>query len=395
MGKKPVNHYTLRKDGRRVKKKTYKGDNPAGYCGVKYFYGKDDEDINQQISDFEDSLEVYEVPEADLMSSVIDEWWEEKEKHLSPNTVQSYKTKKNEISERFGSCAVSEISSSDIYSWLDSCRAKGYSQHSINDRKSVLKNIFDYAIAHKKISVNPCSDVPSVKSTKPKAKRRPAAEEDVLKIEEHKTDSLIARLYYFLEYTGCRIGEAVVLQQKDIDRDHHKATISKDLAYDGNDPLVKEHPKTEAGIREIDLYDNVLEILPEYKDPETFVFFPDGLPRRSRLQRIQKKFQKEIGISSTAHQLRHTYAGIMHSAEIDVKDTQARLGHANISVTQDIYTEIEKAHNEKVRNKANDYILSQRLGRGKKKCPQCGSTYTCFEDGHICSFCPDCGLKIT
>lgn len=392
--------YKERPDGRRETTKSYKDFGPSHFTGKKHFYGKSDDDIDQKIEDFEESLNA--APASRPLSEVIDDWWEEKEKQLSPNTVQSYKTKKNEISDHFGSCEVFEITSEDIYTWLDSYRAKGYSQHSINDRKSVLKNILDYATAHnkkyspsgKKFSVNPCSNVPSVKSVKPKAKRRPAAEEDVAKLEAHKTDSLIARLYYFLEYTGCRIGEAVVLQQKDIDRDHHKATISKDLAFDGNDPLVKENPKTEAGIREIDLYDNVLEILPEYKNPETFIFFPDGLPRRSRLQRIQKKFQKDIGISSTAHQLRHTYAGIMHSAEIDVKDTQARLGHANISVTQDIYTEIEKAHNEKVRNKANDFILSQRLGRDKKKCPKCGSTYICFEDGHVCIFCPDCGQKL-
>ena len=204
----------------------------------------------------------------------------------------------------------------------------------------------------------------------------------------------MARMYYFMEYTGCRIGEAIVLQQKDVDIKHHKAYITKDIAFDGNLPQVKNRPKTAAGNREIDLYDNVLEILPSYKDPETYIFFPDGLPHKSHLQRMQKKFREELGISSTAHQLRHTYAGIMHSAEMDVKDTQARLGHANISVTQDIYTEIERAHNEKARNKANDYILSQRLGRGKKKCPRCGSVYTKAEDGHEFVFCPDCGEKL-
>ena len=201
---------------------------------------------------------------------------------------------------------------------------------------------------------------------------------------------MIARLYYFLEYTGCRIGEAIVLQQKDIDREHHKASINKDVAYFGNCPEIKHKPKTDAGIREIDLYDNVLAILPEYEDPETFIFFPDGLPHKSALQKKQKKFRESIGLTSTAHQLRHTYASIMHSAEMDVKDTQARLGHANISVTQDIYTTIEKQHNEKSRNKANRYIMEERLGE-KKRCPSCGSIYLSAEDGHVFKFCPDCG----
>ncbi len=393
--KEPVPKYKItRSDGRAEVKKRYKDFGAVGFTGVKHFYGRSDEEIDKKIADFEASLQVVEVPKEDLMESIVDDWWEKKEGMLSPNSVQSFKTKKNEITEEFGSVPVYEIKGADIQVWLNRYKAKGYSQRSINDRRSVMKLIMDYALGKGKIAVNPCSSVPAVKSEKPKVKRRPASEEDVKKIEAHRTDSLIARLYYFLEYSGCRIGEAAVLQERDIDRVHHKASITKDLAFDGNKPLVKETPKTEAGEREVDLYDNVLEILPQYADPDTYIFFPEGLPRRSRLQRLQKKYQESIGISSTAHQLRHTYASIMHSAEIDVKDTQARMGHANVSVTQDIYTEIEKAHNEKVRNKANEYIMNERLGRNKKCCPNCGSMNTRSEDGKDFLFCPECGVKL-
>ncbi len=324
---------------------------------------------------------------------MIDDWWTVKESQLSPNSISSYKAKKEEIRSRFGDVPVSEITASQILAWLNTVSAQGFSQRGVSDRKCVLKNILDFALAREEITVNPCTSLPIVKGTA-RQRRSPASDADVALLEEHKTDSLCARLYYFMEYTGCRIGECVVLQEKDIDRENHKARITKDIAYDGNVPVVKDRPKTAAGNREVDLYDNVLEILPKYKDPETYVFFPDGLPHKSFLQRQQKKFRESIGITSTAHQLRHTYAGIMHSAEIAPKDTQARMGHANISVTQDIYTEIEKGHNEKARNKANDYILTQRLGRGKKKCPRCGSVYLKSEDGHGFRFCPDCGMEL-
>ena len=83
----------------------------------------------------------------------------------------------------------------------------------------------------------------------------------------------------------------------------------------------------------------------------------------------------------------------MHSAKLDAKDTQARMGHSSVAITQDIYTEIEKQHNESVRNKANDYILYERLGRDKKRCPHCGSIYLSAED-HVFKFCPDCGGQL-
>ena len=385
------NKYQVRKDGSRETTRNYKNFGLTGFTGKKHFYGKTDEEIDRKIAEFEKAQNIAQP--ARKLTKVIDDWWEEKKQRLSPNSYSSYQAKKEEIRSRFGDDPVDEITAPQILSWLNIIAAQGYSQRGISDRKSVMKNILDYALAHEEITVNPCSSLPIVKGAA-KTKRSPASEADVSALEEHKTDSLMARMYYFMEYTGCRIGECIVLQQKDVDIKHHKAYITKDIAFDGNLPQVKNRPKTAAGNREVDLYDNVLEILPSYKDPETFIFFPDGLPHKSHLQRMQKKFREALGISSTAHQLRHTYAGIMHSAEMDVKDTQARLGHANISVTQDIYTEIERAHNEKARNKANDYILNQRLGRGKKKCPHCESIYTKAEDGHEFIFCPDCGKKL-
>ena len=389
MGRKAK--YKVRKNGTRETSRSYENFGLAGFTGKKHFYGKTDEEIDRKIAEFEKSLN--EAPPSRKFSLVIDDWWEEKEKQLSPNSVSSYRAKKEEIRSRFGEDPVDEITPAQILSWLNTVAAQGFSQRGVSDRKSVMKNILDYALAHEEITVNPCAALPIVKGAA-RQKRRPASEDDVSLLEQHRTDSLISRLYYFMEYTGCRIGECIVLQQKDIDRENHKAYIYKDVAFDGNVPQVKPRPKTAAGTREVDLYDNVLEILPQYSDPETFVFFPDGLPHKSALQKKQKKFRESIGISSTAHQLRHTYAGIMHSAEIDVKDTQARMGHANISVTQDIYTEIERAHNEKARNKANRYILNERLGRNRKKCPNCGGIYLSAEDGHIFTYCPDCGQRL-
>lgn len=389
MGKRTK--YKIRSDGRRETTKSYHNFGLSGFTGKKHFYGQTDEDIDRKIAEFEKQLN--EAPPSRSFSSVIDDWWEDKRKKLSPNSISSYQAKKEEIRSRFGDDPVDEITAAQILAWLNTVAAQGYSQRGVSDRKSVMKNILDYALAHEEVTVNPCANLPIVKGAA-RQKRSPASGSDIDLLEQHKADSLLARMYYFMEYTGCRIGECIVLQQKDIDRENHKAYIHKDIAFEGNVPLVKDRPKTAAGNREVDLYDNVLEILPVYPDPDTYIFFPRGLPHKSALQKQQKKFRESIGISSTAHQLRHTYAGIMHSAEIDVKDTQARMGHANISVTQDIYTEIERAHNEKARNKANAYILNERLGRNKKKCPRCGSTYLKAEDGHEFRFCPDCGTEL-
>ena len=386
--------YKARADGLKEATKSYRDFGPALYTGRKHFYGRTDAEVDEKIAAFEEELLRAPAPTAKTVRQIAETWWEEKEKAVSPNSISSYAAKVKEIEEEFGELPVTEVSAQMIYQWLKRKAAQGFAQKGITDRKSVMNKILEHALATGEININPCASVPTVKGS-PAKKRHPASDSDVEKIEKHKTDSLIARLYYFMEYTGCRIGECVVLQEKDIDREHHKATIYKDLAFDGQAPLVKNSAKTEAGTREIDLYDNVLEILPHYDDPETFIFFPDGLPRKSPYETALKHYRKETGVTATAHQMRHTYAGIMHSAEIDVKDTQARMGHSSIIMTQDIYTEIERKHSEKVRNKANRYIMEERLGGKKKSCPNCGSNYMKAEDGHAFSFCPDCGQALT
>ena len=185
----------------------------------------------------------------------------------------------------------------------------------------------------------------------------------------------------------------MVLQEKDIDREAHTASIYKTIGFDGQDPVVKSTTKTEAGTRTVLLFDNVLEILPHYDDPETYIFFPDGLPRKSPYETALKQYRRATGVKATAHQMRHTFAGIMHSAEIDAKDTQTVMGHSSILVTQDIYTELEKQHTTKVLSKANKYVMEQRLGE-KRRCSRCGSTYLSAEDGHAFKFCPDCGKEL-
>lgn len=390
MGKR--NKYALRADGRREAKVTYKDFGSARFSGVKHFYGKTDAEIDQKIRDFEKSQTLDPEEYMRTLSDIADAWWKEKEPKLSPNTVPGYKAKKNEIKRELGDIRARQLTPQDVYQWLSRVAAKGFSTKSITDRRSVLRNILDYAIREGEIAQNVVRDVPAV-TGKAKQKRHPASDADVAKLESIKTESLMARMFYFIEYTGCRIGEASVLQEKDIDRKSHKAVINKDIAFVGSEPMIKPFPKSEAGEREIDLYDNVLEILPEYKDPETFIFFPDGLPRRKAWATAASGFLKDHGMSSTAHQYRHTYAGILHSAEIDVKDAQARLGHANIAVTQDIYTEIERKHNEKQRNKMNQYVMQERLGKKALKCLKCGNTDLFSKDGKPYPFCPQCGEK--
>ena len=381
----------VREDGLKERTKSYRNFGNTQFTGRKHFYGKNAKEISEKIEAFERSQRNGPAPNQKNFETIANAWWEEKRKGLSPNNVRSYEAHYIHAVEDLGSIPITDISTQRIIAHLKRLSAQGYSQKTIKNRKTVIRGILNYALAEGDIQSNPCADVPIIKG-KPAEERDPASKEDIQIIEQVKNESNFSRMMYFMLYTGCRRGEAAALQQKHIDRVQGKATICQSVAYDEQDPVLKL-PKTKAGIREVDLYDNVLEILPEYDDPETFVFFPEGLPRKGRLERGLKLFQKTHRINATAHQLRHSYASMLHSAHVDAKDAQHLLGHSSIIVTEDIYTSLESEHKAEIREHMNQYVMN-RIGEKTKCCPHCGSTYLKSSDGHIFKYCPDCGQKI-
>jgi len=341
--------YKLRSDGRREGTKVYNGKQ-------KHFYGKTDAEIDAKIAEYESNLlKASKNPFKD----VADAYWENKQKDLSINTLHGYDVAVKRAKEEFADTPIDEITPMNVYEFLDSFKTKGYSQKVISNTKSVLKGIFDFAFIQGKVTSNPCIAIPIVKGKKKEA-RKPASDDDINKIVNARNDSTTGMLMYFLLYTGARIGEASALQVKDIDYENRTAYVHQTLAYgNGSSPTIKPNPKTDSSIRTLALPQRVMDLLPKYKDKNTFLFFPNGLPRRRAFDTAIAKYREKYGIKATPHQLRHSYASMLHSAGIDVKDAQSLLGHSSIVMTQDIYTHLENEHRDSVLKSIDDYISKE------------------------------------
>lgn len=344
--------YTLRKDGRIVMTKTIEGKRVA-------FYGQTDKEVEQKYENYLKAEPQKSKPKVRTFDMVAEDWWEEKEPELAIGSARVYRARYNEVKVAFKGIPVNEIAPLDIITYLRKLSAQGYSQKVINNKKSVIKGILDNALVHGEIAMNPCLNLPAVKG-KAKVERLPASDADVRAIEAHRNDSDIGRMIYFILWTGCRRGEAAALQEKDIDREKMTAHIHQTLAYSSPTPQIKNSPKTEAGVRDVILPQNVLDNLPKYNNPNTYVFFPNGLPKEREFQVAIDTFRAEAGVKCTLHQLRHSYATMLHSAGVDVKDAQYLLGHSSIVVTQDIYTEIDKNAKDNTRKLIENHV--QKMG---------------------------------
>ena len=349
--KRKQEKYTRRSDGRLVRTEIIDGKR-------RYFYGRTDEECDAK-------YEAFIKPPVITLKSVAEAWWAKKEPSLSPNSRCGYRSQKDHIVEEFGGREVSAITPQEIIAFLQKFAAQGYSQKVINNYRSVLSMIFDEAFVAGLIDRNPCYGLPVIKG-EARQPRQAASKADIKKIEASKTANNFARMSYFMLYTGVRRGEAAALQQKHIDRKRKVAHIVQAVAYAETRKPELKAPKSVSGIRTVELLDNVLDILPKSPDPEAFVFFPNGLPTKTELESGLKEYQTAHGIKATAHQLRHSYASMLHSAGIDVKDAQHLLGHSTAAMTQDIYTHLEEDHKKTVRKKLNDYVVKTVVRKQSK-----------------------------
>jgi integrase len=216
-----------------------------------------------------------------------------------------------------------------------------------------INQIFNHAVLDGDILFNPCTSVkiPKAKKNPPRSPASISDEQKILESSHKWLFPLVALL------TGLRKGEILALQWQDINFEDKCISVTKSVEHIGKKPHLKE-PKTKSGTRTVPLLDMLaLRLLPLADKPNLFIFSEDG--GRSplyehRYTKFYKEYQQEVGITATAHQLRHSYATIAVELDVNPKDLQATLGHADISTTMNVYAAVRKKSIEKVAEKLNE-----------------------------------------
>lgn len=180
--------------------------------------------------------------------------------------------------------------------------------------------------------------------------------------------------------TGCRVGEIIGLRWEDCDFENNLISINHNLIYRQQDNGKCEFhittPKTKAGVRSVPMFDEVKEaLITEYNYQKIegynrtvidgysgFIFknrFGDVLSAHCinrAIERIYKEYNaEETKIAQaegrpplliphfTVHNLRHTFCTRLcenQGDEVTLKFIQEIMGHADISTTLDVYTDL-------------------------------------------------------
>lgn len=153
-------------------------------------------------------------------------------------------------------------------------------------------------------------------------------------------DQLYKNLFYFLFFTGLRIGEALALTWNDIDFANNKISINKSLRYVSPElGYLIGSPKNIRSIRTIDISTNTLSMLHntyevQHKNNAYFnnKYYVFGGKYHLKYGNTRVKFKHYIKIAGikeiSIHGLRHSHASSLINAKVDDYLIAERLGHS-------------------------------------------------------------------
>jgi integrase len=160
---------------------------------------------------------------------------------------------------------------------------------------------------------------------------------------------------YTAALSGMRAGEVLALTLADIDVKNKLISVTKTKT--NRPPYEYTTPKTRRSVRNVAMPDKYFAQLERFNTA-----FPDASEHifgerttQSVPAHYLRKMIAELGIKPiTLHGLRHTHASLLISKGIDVAYVSERLGHSNVTITQNTYfhllsnkrqTEAQKALN--------------------------------------------------
>ncbi len=363
MGKK--NNYaamfTLRSDGR------YQGywrdlDRDGKPTGKRHtICDRDPERLHQRILD-------KQTPKRTTFGAVAAAWEAVHREEISERTWKNYAPHVAELVALYGAVPISEISTADVSQDLLAAKAKGYSYTIVNTRRSIWNGVLDFAIAQRELAFNPAASVKLPKGLK-KGKRSAPPDEVIREIIRGGSDMDFGFIPFFLLCTGVRRSEALHRLKADVDTS----------AWELHIPF----SKTEAGVRTVPIIRQLRPLLLQWMaaHPGPWLFphvaynghSGEYMSDRNWETRWEKYCAERGWVDASgapiygAHHLRHGTATLLYESGVDMYTAQHILGHANVSTTLEIYTDLRKNHERKNVGKFEDAMDALQADAPAKK----------------------------
>ena len=330
-----------------------------------------------------------------LFTDMVELWMKANASNIRENTKRTYISHiTNNIDPYFKGMAIQDITPRDIEGWILEMCNKGFSATYIKTMLSVIKSTFKYA-------VYPCELIkssPAIYTKIPKSCPRNIVKRSVITPEQFNEiiakeppDSPYVIPMFIAYHTGMRLGEVLGLTWDCVDLDSNTIEIRQQVQFFRKSGYCLTPPKTESSHRNIPISEELSDKLAEWKmlqdinkevlsdayvvcykkNGNSFGFSSRSLLTtkseiinfvctcengRPVLRTTLAAHLKSIGLNS--HSFRHTHATLLIESGATPKGVASRLGHANVQITQDLYT-----HDTENLKQATLDIFEQRLNK--------------------------------
>ncbi len=295
----------------------------------------------------------------------FDYWISEiKGKTVRWSTIQSHKDRyEKNIKELIGNMIISDVKPMHCQNVLNAMDNNAYAGSSMRRTKVTMSAMFSDALENDIIKYNPVTK--SVKCPK-----KPGKQTRALTLEEQEKflsvvkESVNRNHFMFVLQTGIRSSELRGLRWEDVDFQNRIIHIRRNVTYDSNhNKFIVGELKTNSGLRDIPMTQTAYNLLMNIMSKRTkrdegdvpfefadhiFLNRNERLTPNSNYDKCLERLCNRAGIEKISmHVLRHTFATRCIEAGMKPKTLQKILGHANISMTMDLYVHVTEDEKQK------------------------------------------------
>ena len=289
------------------------------------------------------------------LGQFMEDWLITVQPTLRHNTHRQYKqVTEQHILPVLGQHKIRELTAAQIQQLYNQLITIGRGLRTVRYVHQVLHRSLAHAVKLGIIGRNPAK---AVIPPKPEPKEMQYLDEaqtqQLLFVAQASNDRFYA-LYHLAITTGMRMGELLGLKWEDLDRDQATLHIRRQLTRLQGIGLRLRPPKTKAAFRRIDLGQQSLNVLKEHRERQfqdmvaagdrweennlVFASTKGTFINPSNLRREFKPLLQRAGLPKIRfHDLRHTAASLMLNNSIPLIVVSRRLGHAQPSITLDVY----------------------------------------------------------